>query len=63
MEVIAKFIKDKNTIHGITGEPLSKTKRIHSMYEIIMNKSYEKKWSKLDRLMAADFIKTIINDE
>lgn len=62
-QVIGKFITDKNYIDNITGKPLSKSKRIDSMYDIIRNKFYEKTWAKSDRLMACDLIKEIINED
>ena len=63
MEVLAKFLQQKNVIDPRTGKSLSKITRMNEMYDIICNNCYEKKYTKTDRLIAADLIKQIIEED
>lgn len=62
-EIIAKFIKNKDARHPMSGELLSKTKRMDEMYKIVTNVVYDKKYTKAERILAADFIKQILEEE
>lgn len=55
-EVIGIFLKQKRL-------ELSQSKRIAEMHDIVQNKFYGKIWTKLDRLMACDLMKEIINED
>jgi hypothetical protein len=62
-EIIAKFIKNKNARCPISGQPMSKNKRMDEMYKIVTNVVYNVEYSKAERLLAAEFIKQILEED
>lgn len=63
ISIIKKFINQKNSKHPISGEPLSKNKRMESMFTICVNNEYGTNYTREDRIMAAEFIKEIIKED
>jgi hypothetical protein len=63
INIIAKFQQQKTQKHPITGEYLSKIKRMDEMYKIVTNTVYDKKYTKSERLLAAELIKQILEEE
>ena len=62
-EVLAKFIKNKAFRNPLSGEPMSKTKRMDEMYKIVTDVIYDKEYTKAERILAADFIRQILEEE
>ncbi len=62
-DILGKFISMKESNHPITGQPLSKRKRMDEMYSIATNSYYQKNFTKEERLLAAELIKKIIEEE
>jgi hypothetical protein len=62
-EILGNFIRAKNCINPMTGKPLSRTKRLTQLFDVIYNKKYEKKHSKNDMLLAVELVKQIINEQ
>lgn len=62
-EIILKFIKQKAQIHPVTGRPLSKEKRMDTMYKIVTNHVYGIKYDRNERILAADFIRKIVEED
>lgn len=61
--IIAKFIQQKTQRHPISGQPLSKEKRMDEMYIIVTNHVYGIKYNKAERVLAADLLKQIIEED
>jgi hypothetical protein len=62
-EIIGEFISQKNYRCSRTGEALPKSKRMDSMYSIVTNNVYGKDYSKSERILAAEFIKQILEED
>lgn len=63
INIIAKFQKQKDQRHPMSGKPLSKTKRMDDMYKIVTNVVYDKNYTKAERILAADLIKQILEED
>lgn len=62
-EILGKFLLEKESRHPLTGQQLSKNKRIESMYKIVTNRIYGAHCSVGERILAADLIKKILEEE
>lgn len=62
-KIIATFIEQKSQRHPITRQPISKEKRMNTMYSIVTNNGYYVEYSKAERILAAEFIKQILEED
>lgn len=62
-EIIGTFIISRDMRHPLSGEPISKTRRMNEMYEIVTNSVYNKEYNKDERILAAELIKKILQED
>ena len=62
-KIIAIYLKGLDYQHPISGEPLSKKKRMDQMYSIATNNVYDMNYTTDERVLAVEFIKRIIIED
>lgn len=63
MEILAKFLRQKESKHPVSGEPLSKKRRIIEMFNIVINNIYDKSYTKTERILASNLITQILEED
>lgn len=61
--VIGDFVCLKESKHPLSGKPVSKRKRMDALYNIATNSNYGEKYTKKEKLLAIELMKSIIEEE
>lgn len=62
-DILGLYLKQKNIVDIVSGKPLSKERRIESMYSIVQNIIYGKSYNNEERVMASKLITKILEEE
>lgn len=61
-EILGIYLKNKHAKHPLTKEPLSKEKRIESLFNVVQNRVYDKTYSIEQRILASELITQILKE-
>jgi hypothetical protein len=62
-EILAKYIHEKRVVNPLNGMPIPQSKRIATMYAIVQNTVYYKKYTMEERILASVLITQILKEK